>query len=703
MRLFHAATILLLVVLSSLFTQPVCGQQREEIDVLHYKIEAELTPDSNLLSATAAVTFRTPQPTQSAVFEMNGSLKITRITSQDGRELQFVQDTLDGLNVRIDLGTTTTAGQEVTLNFKYEGRLSTPEGGVLPNKRLAYVGAEGSYLTYAARWFPFHSYAADVATYEISFITPAEYTVVGLSTEEPKVAPYQPPLPLLPPSKPEKPAPKRPVSKRPSARSNFLPVVELVQSEPSVSLQRNVSTFTSRIPVLPGTFAMARYKSEKTSAGGTSLEVYYKPGREEAVSKLLKEMVEAFNFYSERFGEYAFGKRMIVAEIDNESLDTYTTAGITLVADKLLNGYLQADAVYREMAYQWWGQAVALKSFDDAWISQGLAQYSSMLLQEEQMPPSVFSEVSRSYMERALAFEQQASIRRAPATLDDQSEAYRSVVFYKGAFIYRMLQLVMGKEKFQNLLKSFYKEYRGRQASIADFEEMASRVHGSDLRYFFGQWVDSTGVPEFDADYQILKTRDGSYKVRGTLNQTSESFRMPVDIEVTFEGGSERITLNMDGKEADFNLPLKGMPKDFIVDPENKILKISDAIRVSVVVRRGIEHFRNEEFPEAEQQFQAAIKLYRYSSWAWYNLGLLYFEQKNYQKALDTFAETLELDLQPRWVEVWSYIKRGQCYDALGNRDRAVAEYNKAAQTGDNYEGAQEEVKKYLAAPYRPK
>lgn len=697
------ATILL-ILLSSLLIRTVSGQQQqEEIDVLHYKIEAELIPDSNLLSANAAVTFRTPQPTQSAVFEMNGSLKISKITSE-GRELQFVQDTLDGLNVRIDLGTPTTAGQEVTLNFKYEGRLSSPAGGVLPNRRLAYVGAEGSYLTYAARWFPFHGYAADAATYDISLITPEGYTAVGFSTEEPKVTPYEPPPPPTPPN-PEKPkpTPKRPAPKRIPSKSNFLSEsVERVQDEPSVVLRRQVSTFISRIPVLPGTFAIARYKSEKTNAGGTSLEVYYKPGSEEAVSRLLEEIVEAFNFYSEKFGEYAFGKRMVVAEIDNESLETYTTAGTMLIANKTFS-YLQADTIYRETAYQWWGQAVMLKSFDDAWISQGLAQYSSMMLQEERMPPAAFSEVARGYMERALAFEQQSSIRRAPATLDDQSEAYRSIVFYKGAFIYRMLQIVMGREKFQEMLKTFYREYKGRQAAIADFEKIASKVYGSDLRYFFGHWVDSTGVPEFNADYQILKTRDGSYKVRGTLSQTSESFRMPVDLEVTFEGGTERVTLNIDGEEADFNIPLKGMPKDLIVDPENKLLKISDAIRVSVVVRRGIEHFRNEEFPEAEQQFQAAIKLYRYSSWAWYNLGLLYFEQKNYQKALDTFAEAQELDLQPRWVEVWSYIKRGQCYDALGNRDRAVAEYNKAAQTGDNYEGAQEEVKKYLAAPYRPK
>jgi hypothetical protein len=39
--------------------------------------------------------------------------------------------------------------------------LATPSGGPLLTKRLAYIGASDGYLMYAARWFPFHNYAAD--------------------------------------------------------------------------------------------------------------------------------------------------------------------------------------------------------------------------------------------------------------------------------------------------------------------------------------------------------------------------------------------------------------------------------------------------------------------------------------------------------------------------------------------------------------
>ena len=60
----------------------------------------------------------------------------------------------------------------MTLRFKYSGVLATPEGGPLLTKRLAYVGDKNGYLMYAARWFPFHDYAADRATSDISISLP---------------------------------------------------------------------------------------------------------------------------------------------------------------------------------------------------------------------------------------------------------------------------------------------------------------------------------------------------------------------------------------------------------------------------------------------------------------------------------------------------------------------------------------------------
>jgi len=52
-------------------------------------------------------------------------------------------------------------------------------------------------------------------------------------------------------------------------------------------------------------------------------------------------------------------------------------------------------------------------------------------------------------------------------------------------------------------------------------------------------------------------------------------------------------------------------------------------------------------------------------------------------------------------VEVWSHIYIGKIYDLSGQRDRAMNEYARARETRDNTGGAQDEVAKYTAQPFK--
>lgn len=658
----RAPAIALLAVLfalaPSVFAQT---EQASAIDITHYKINAELMPDSHTLKAQAVVTFKALKPTQSAVLEMNGSLTISSIKGPDGKTaLQFIQDRVNEFNVKINLGQLYQAGSDVTLTIDYAGALATPEGGPIADTRLAYIGPEGSYLFYASRWFPFHGYAADRATSEITLTVPKNWSVVGHSAN-----------------------PVTPVTNK-DGRKSF--------------------TFVETQPVLPGSFAAGQFITKTINTGGMQLDIAVLPGSEGRMQEFGQEIAQILQFYNNRFGPYQLGSRFVVAETDDETLDYYSGAGIVFIAHKTLTSDkpLPVDDLAREVAYQWWGQAVGLKSFDDAWLSQGLAEYSSVLYRESQQSPAEFHETLSEIIQLALAFEQDASISRAPTQLNDQSPAYRSVVFYKGAYVYHMLRTTIGDEKFFNLLKAYYSTYKGQNAGIDDFESLADKVSGQKLRGFFGMWVDSTGVPEFKVEYSIIRTKDSKFKVRGTVRQNMDSFRGPVGVAVEAEGGREtKTTLDMRGTSADFDLDSEGKPLEVVVDPENRYLRISDAIRVSVVVRRGLQHFQREEYAEAEEQFRAALKLNPRSSWAWYNIGLLYMEQRNWQKARDAFTEALGGDLEPSWLEVWSYIKRGNAWDAEDNRERAVAEYNKAKESGNNYNGAQQAVEKYLGQPYK--
>jgi hypothetical protein len=669
--------------------------QRAPFDVTNYKMDVQLNPVENKLQAVVDVSLTPLQETRSISFELNGSLKVESVsrvgaapaagqpatpapagkqvkpktvpstvvsTSSTQGQVTFVQDQVGvsdlGPSVKVDFGESLPANTPVTLRFKYSGALVTPEGGPLLTKRLAYVGGSNGYLFYAARWFPFHDYAADRSTSDITITVPSGLQLVGFSD-----------VPV----------------------TNTGGKYRFVQSKPG----------------LVGNFAYGKYVNKTLRFADYELQFYTKTGNDAQVANYGEILGRALDFYSKQYGDSDSGKRIIIAQTDDETLDFYSSQGAIYMASRLFeqNKSVTEERLQREAAFQWWGQTVGLKSFDDAWLSQGLAEWSAYELRESRLNGAQLDTLRRETLEKALTFEQTVSLARAPSNLDDQSTAYQYVMYGKGAMVYNLLRQTLGQQKFNQLLRTYLQQFRGKTASIEDFEKLATQIAGNNMRYFFARWVEGTGVPEFTLDYQIIRTRAGKFVARGTVKQNYDNLRLPIEIKLKAEGESnlQPITIQMDETSADFNIESNGKPLEVIIDPNYTILRISEELRVSAIARRGIEQFRDGNYPEAQQQFEAALKLDRSNSWIYYHLGLLFLEQRNYDLAIDNFKAVLSGNLKPDWLAVWANVKMGNAYDAKGDRTRAVAAYKRAENLGDNYNNAQDYVKRYLANPFDPR
>jgi len=669
--------------LVSIFLTGGYAQQakRAAFDVTSYRIDADLSPADNKLSAVTDVTFVPQEETRVVTFELNGSLKLETVSRiaggavigsaapRAGRAatataqgaITFVQDQVGvsdlGPSIRVEMPDTLVKGVPVTLRFKYAGVLNTPSGGPLLNKRLAYVGDDQGYLMYAARWFPFNDYAADLATSDITISAPSGVQVVGFSD--------------------------------------------------SAAPGGGKFRFTQSKPGLVGNFAYGKFVNKTMRFGEYELQFYTRPGNDMQVAAFGETVGKALEFYTQKYGASDMGKRLIVAQIDDESLDLYSSLGMLFISSREFEQARQItqERLQRETALQWWGQTVGLKSFDDAWLSQGLAEYSAFALRESSLNGAQLESLRRELLEKSLTFEQTASLLRTPANLDDQSTAYQYIMYAKGAFVYKLLRDTLGEQKFNQLLRTFLQEYRGKNASIDDFEKLTTRIAGDNMRYFFARWVESTGVPEFTTDYLIIRTKGGKFVARGTIKQNYDNLRLPVEVQLRSEGegGLKTQVVQMDEATADFNIEADGKPLDVVVDPSYKLLRISPDLRVSSIARRGIEQFKEGNYVEAQQQFEAALKLDRSNSWIYYHLGLLFLEQRNYDLAIDNFKASLGGTLSPVWLSVWSNIKMGNAYDAKGDRARAISAYKRAQDLGDNYDNAQEAVKRFQANPYDPK
>src|SRR4029077_19300908 len=137
-----------------------------------------------------------------------------------------------------------------------------------------------------------------------------------------------------------------------------------------------------------------------------------------------------------------------------------------------------------------------------------------------------------------------------------------------GAFAFKLLRDTMGEKKFDNLLRTYLQQFRGKNSSIDEFEKLASKGNGNNLRFFFARWVEGTGVPEFQTDYLIIRTRSGKFVTRGTVKQNYDNLRLPVEIQRQSEGEnkSKLVTLDMEDASADFNIESEGKPIGVIID-----------------------------------------------------------------------------------------------------------------------------------------
>ena len=297
LQLFLLMSAVILFASAANAQQPAPQQAASRFDITNYRIEAQLIPEQHTLRAGADITLTPLEATRSLVFELNGSLKVETI-DRNGQAQTFVQDAVGvgslGPSVRVDLGQVVPANQSLTLRFRWSGALVSPEGGPLATKRLAYVGPEGSYLMYASRWFPFHDYAADRATADITLIVPTGLQVAGTSDD-----------------------------------------AVIAQASPKEGATRY--RFVHRQPVLIGNFAAGQYINRNLRFGNFEIQFYAKPGSEGRIESYAELMGHVLEFYSKQYGAPLFGNRLVVTQVDDESLDTYSGPGIIFLASKLFD------------------------------------------------------------------------------------------------------------------------------------------------------------------------------------------------------------------------------------------------------------------------------------------------------------------------------------------------------------------------------
>jgi len=426
-------------------------------------------------------------------------------------------------------------------------------------------------------------------------------------------------------------------------------------------------------PALGFSFEIGHFDVETAKAGhvqvtfafGTGSTLTSRGAREE----VMRAVTDSLTYFEEVFGPYPLDWMTVTTAPRGFSqglLGFVTISDSYLVADLgMWNRYFGVEdrrlAIAHEVAHQWWGNLVGWTSYRDQWISEAMAEYSSSLYGKDRLKGELSGVESIEGWQAELT-SNLANGRPVesigPVVLGYRlnsslsGDAYRLIVYKKGAVVLEMLARLLGEENFPKVLRQVVKASSGKNISTEDLFAMVEHVTSTELDDFSRQFVYGTGLPEVFYTYKFEKNGDGwvvkgqarqetpfhfRYKVvrtdRGTWDVPGEAIRridvqksslvVPVEIEVFDprqnegegkDGANETVRghVLLKGEATDFAIDVEHEPKAFWLDRKARVFGLfHDGMRSpkKAVYSMASRASAEERKDEAEKLFAQALDM----------------------------------------------------------------------------------------------
>jgi tetratricopeptide (TPR) repeat protein len=648
----HRSLALLLILTTILATTILAQDRRSHIDVQHYTIDAQINPRTQSLIATAKIDFTPLETSNDVTFELNNALTVSKALDAKGEDISTSRGGSD-FTVRVMIPGGIVKNQPTSVSLTYDGKLTGEEDSPVPGIRFAGLHPDFGYLLYPARWFPVNNYTVNRFAADLNITTPDGYRVVASGDMKTAAA----------------------------------------------ADGATISSFHYEHLSFPGSIAILRGDPTRVSSEGINSQIYFRGDQAPMAQSYGDEAGKIMTFFTSMYGLPPQASLTIV-ETEAGSVNGYAAPGLIFLAPGSIAKPLNTRVLSDQVSRQWWGILVSPVNRNHLWLENGPARYSQMLYEEHSAGEGAMELDLRTTYIEALTIKDPPVMQSS--RLEDYSPEYWALTAARGAAVLNMLRHVVGDANFQKGMKVFLDKYAYQSVSTEEFRKVMEQVSGQELRYFFIQWLESSGSPEFKLEYTVFRTQTG-FRVVGKINQDLDTFRMPVDLRIDTEGNPEDKKIEVTGTSSEFSVDTFGKPRKLTLDPNHILLRLDPSTEIAVAIRRGEQFVEINDYSSALREYQKALEVNRNSSLAHFRIGELFLKQNNYQSAANEFRSAINGDLDPKWTEVWSHIKLGNIFDVTGQRDRAVNEYRQAIRTHDNTGGAQDEAAHYSTKPYEQK
>ncbi len=162
-----------------------------------------------------------------------------------------------------------------------------------------------------------------------------------------------------------------------------------------------------------------------------------------------------------------------------------------------------ASTAAHELAHQWFGDLVTMAWWDDTWLNEAFATWTSSKILAEWKPEWQTRVEDLGGKFGAMGQDSLVSTRRihqAIESADDIENAFDGITYQKGAAVIGMFESWVGEKQFQNGVTAYLKQHSYKNARMADFLDAIAGAGQPRLTSAFTTFLDQPGFPEVSVE-----------------------------------------------------------------------------------------------------------------------------------------------------------------------------------------------------------
>jgi aminopeptidase N len=243
------------------------------------------------------------------------------------------------------------------------------------------------------------------------------------------------------------------------------------------------------------------------SGRSVTLRIYVEPGKQGRCGYAMDSLKRAMRWDEEAFGrEYDLDIFMIVA-VSDFNMGAMENKGLNVFNDKyvLASGdtatdtdFAQIEAVIaHEYFHNWTGNRITCRDWFQLCLKEGLTVFRDQEFSSDMRSRPVKRIADVRGLRVAQFVEDSGPLAHPvrPETYKEINNFYTSTVYEKGAEVVRMVQTLVGMDKFRAGMDLYFARHDGEAATVEQFIQCFADASGRDMTQFM-RWYSQAGTPE---------------------------------------------------------------------------------------------------------------------------------------------------------------------------------------------------------------